>query len=66
MKPDLKTMLKATLVCVLLTLAWLFFTQPQTARLDYLEEFELIAVWTADLIGWVAYLTGKLQKSKKP
>lgn len=55
MKPDLKTMLKGTLACVLLTLGWYFFIRPLPARLDYLREFELITVWSILLMGWIVY-----------
>ena len=55
MKLDLKTMLKATLGCVLLTLGWYFFIRPLPIRIDYLREFELIAVWTILLIAWIVY-----------
>jgi len=55
MKLDLKTMLKATLGCVLLTLGWYFFIRPLPIRIDYIREFELIAVWTILLIAWIVY-----------
>ena len=44
MKLNLKTMLKASFACVLLTLGWYFFIRPLPARIDYFREFELIAV----------------------
>ena len=59
-----KTMLKATLGGILLTLGWYFFIRPLPARIDYLREFELIAVWIILLTGWVVYLL-KLWKNKK-
>ena len=55
MKLNLKTMLKATLGCVLLTLGWYFFIRPLPVRIDYLWEFELIAIWIILLIGWITY-----------
>ena len=65
MRLDLKTMLKGTLTCVLLTLGWYFFIRPLPVRLDYLREFELIAVWIILLIGWIVYFF-KLWKNNKP
>ena len=59
-----KTMLKATLGGILLTLGWYFFIRPLPARIDYLREFKLIAVWIILLTGWVVYLL-KLWKNKK-
>ena len=59
-----KTMLNATLGGILLTLGWYFFIRPLPARIDYLREFELIAVWIVLLIGWIVYLL-KLWKNKK-
>ena len=64
MKLDLKTMLKATLGGVLLTLGWYFFIRPLPVRIDYFREFELIAVWIILLIGWIVYFF-KLWKNKK-
>ena len=55
MKLDLKTMLKATLGGVLLTLGWYFCIRPLPVRIDYLREFELIAIWIILLIGWITY-----------
>ena len=55
MKPDLKTMLKGTLACVLLTLGWYFSIRPLPARIHYFREFELIIVWIILLIGWIIY-----------
>jgi len=64
MKLDLKTMLKATLGGILLTLGWYFCIRPLPVRMDYLREFELIAVWIILLIGWIVYLL-KLWKNQK-
>ena len=64
MKPDLKTMLKASFACVLLTLGWYFCIRPLPVRIDYLREFELIAVWIILLIGWITYFF-LLWKNKK-
>ena len=64
MKLDLKTMLKATLGGVLLTLGWYFCIRPLPVRIDYLREFELIAVWIILLIGWITYFF-LLWKNKK-
>ena len=64
MKLDLKTMLKATLGGVLLTLGWYFCIRPLTVRIDYLREFELIALWIILLIGWIVYFF-RLWKNKK-
>ena len=55
MKLTLKTMLKATLGGILLTLGWYFFIRPLPVRIDYLREFELIALWIILLIGWIVY-----------
>ena len=55
MKLDLKTMLKASLACILLTLGWYFCIRPLPVRIDYLREFELIGVWSILLIGWIIY-----------
>ena len=55
MKLDLKTMLKATLGCVLLTLGWYLLIRPLPVRIDYLREFELTAVWGILLVGWIIY-----------
>ena len=55
MKLDLKTLLKATLGCVLLTLGWHFFIRPLPARIHYLREFELIAVFSILFLGWIVY-----------
>ena len=63
MKLDLKTMLKATLCGVLLTLGWYFLVRPLPVRIDYLREFELITVWIILLIGWIVYLF-RLWKNK--
>ena len=60
----LKTMLKATIGGILLTLGWYFFIRPLPARIDYLREFELIAVWIILLIGWIVCLF-RLLKDKK-
>lgn len=65
MKLDLKTMLNASLTCVLLTLRWYFFIRPLPVRLDYLREFELIAIWIILLIGWIVYFFMQW-KSKNP
>ena len=64
MKLDLKTMLKATLGGVLLTLGWYFCIRPLPVRIDYLREFELIAIWIILLIGWITYFF-LLWKNKK-
>lgn len=64
MKLDLKTLLKASLGGVLLTLGWYFFIRPLPVRIDYFREFELIAVWIILLIGWIVYFF-KLWKNKK-
>ena len=64
MAMTLKTMLKATIGGILLTLGWYFFIRPLPARIDYLREFELIAVWIILLIGWIVYLF-RLLKDKK-
>ena len=64
MKLNLKTLLKATLGCVLLTLGWYFIIRPLPARIDYLREFELIAVWIILFIGWIVYFFN-LWKNKK-
>ena len=64
MKPDLKTMLKATLGCGLLTLGWYYFIRPLPVRIGYFREFELIAVWIVLLIGWIVFLL-KFWKNKK-
>ena len=64
MKLDLKTMLKATLGGVLLTLGWYFCIRLRPARIDYFREFELIAVWIILFIGWIVYLFN-LWKNKK-
>ena len=64
MKLNLKTMLKATIAGVLLTLGWYFFIRPLPVRIDYLREFELIAVWIILLIGWLVYFFN-LWKNKK-
>ncbi len=64
MKLDLKTMLKASFACVLLTLGWYFFKRPLPARTDYFHEFELIAVWIILLFGWIVYFF-RLWKNKK-
>ena len=64
MKLDLKTMLKGTLACVLLTLGWYFFIHPLPARIDYFREFELIAIWIILLIGWIVYFF-RLWKNKR-
>ena len=64
MKLNLKTMLKASFACVLLTLGWYFFIRPLPARIDYFREFELIAVWIILLIGWIVYFF-RLWKNKK-
>ena len=61
MKLGLKTMLKATLGGILLTLGWYFFIRPLPVRVDYLREFELIAVWSILLIGWIVYLINFLR-----
>ena len=63
MKLNLKTMLKATLGGVLLTLGWYFFIRPLPARIDFFREFELIAVWIILLIGWIVYFI-RLWKNK--
>ena len=63
MKLDLKTLLKATMGCVLLTLGWYFFIRPLPARITYLREFELIAVWSILVIGWMVYFL-KLWKNR--
>ena len=64
MKLNLKTMLKATISGVLLTLGWYFFIRPLPVRIDYLREFELIAVWIILLTGWMVYFF-RLWKNKK-
>ena len=64
MKLNLKTMLKATLGGVLLTLGWYFFIRPLPARIDFFREFELIAVWIILLIGWIVYFF-RLWQNKK-
>ena len=64
MKLDLKTMLKATLGGVLLTLGWYFCIRPLPSRIDYFREFELIAVWIILLVGWFIYFF-RLCKNKK-
>ena len=64
MKLDLKTLLKASLGGVLLTLGWYFFIRPLPVRIDYFREFELIAVWIILLIGWITYFF-LLWKNKK-
>ena len=64
MKLTLKIMLKATLGGILLTLGWYFFIRPLPVRIDYLREFELIALWIILLIGWTIYLFN-LWKNKK-
>ncbi|MEF2837721.1 MAG: hypothetical protein U0N82_08355 [Oscillospiraceae bacterium] len=64
MKLDLKTMLKATLGGVLLTLGLYFCIRPLPVRINYLREFELIAVWIILLIGWITYFF-LLWKNKK-
>ena len=56
MKLNLKTMLKASFACVLLTLGWYFFIRPLPMRIDYFREFELIAIWIILLVGWIVYL----------
>ena len=61
MKLDLKTMLKGTLACVLLTIGWLFITKQHSVRIDYLAEFELIALWSVVVIGWIVYFIRKLR-----
>ena len=55
MKLTLKIMLKATLGGILLTFGWYFFLRPLPVRIDYLREFELIALWIILLIGWIVY-----------
>lgn len=55
MKLDLKTMLKASFACVLLSLGWYFFIRPLPERIHYFREFELIIVWIILLIGWIVY-----------
>jgi len=61
MKLDMKTLLKATLGCVLLTLGWYFIIRPLPVRIDYLREFELIAVWIILLIAWAIYFLNKFK-----
>ena len=56
MKLDFKTMLKATLAGVLLTLGWYFCIRPLPVRVNYLREFELIAIWIILLVCWIIYL----------
>ena len=63
MKLDLKTLLKATLGCVLLTLGRYFFIRPFPARIHYLREFELIAVFSILFLGWIVYFL-KLWKNR--
>lgn len=60
----LKTILKATVACILLTLGWYFFIRPLPARIDYFRELELIALWIILLIGWIIYFFN-LWKNKK-
>ena len=64
MKLTLKTMLKGTAVCALLTLIWYFFNRFRP-RVSYLAEFELIAAWVVVLIGWFIYLAGLFRSRKK-
>ena len=64
MKLNLKTMLKASFACVLLTFGWYFFIRPLPGRIHYFREFELLAVWIILLIGWIVYFF-RLWKNKK-
>ena len=64
MKLDLKTMLKATAGCILLTLLWHFFIRPLPARMNYLREFELIAIWILLFIGWIVFFLKLLRRNE--
>jgi hypothetical protein len=55
MNLNLKTLLKATAGCILLTLGWFFCIRPLPVRIDCLREFELIAVFSILFLGWIVY-----------
>ena len=64
MNLNLKTLLKATAGCILLTLGWYFCIRPLPVRIDYLREFELIAIWILLLIGWIVFFLKLLRNNK--
>ena len=61
----LKFLLKATFVCVLLTIVEILFNHFQTVRIDYNSEFKAILSWIALFIAWAIYFLEVFRKSRK-
>ena len=65
MKLDLRTMLKATATCILLTLMKIFFDRFTVSQILSRADVEITFAWIVVIIGWCIYLFGCIRTRRK-